>query len=117
MNSVATITIVGRVGSAPEVRSTPDGTPITNVRVAVSEYRKGAGEFNSITRWYEVTLRGKSAESASENLEPGDVIAATGKLTIDEYTDREGRDRFQLKVNAAGFDTIARKQASSAAAK
>ena len=116
MNSTATVIVIGRVGSSPQLRYTPDGTPITDVRVGVSEYRKGAGEHNSITRWHEVTLRGKQAETACESLGPGDLIAATGKLSVDEYTDREGVARFQLKVSAPGYDVLMRKQASGGAA-
>jgi single-strand DNA-binding protein len=110
MNSTAILVVIGRVGSSPQLSHTPDGTPITDVRVAVSEYKKGAGEHNSITRWHEVTLRGRQAETACESLGPGDLIAATGKLSVDEYTDREGVARFQLKVSATGYDVLMRKQ-------
>jgi single-strand DNA-binding protein len=115
MNSTATITVIGRVGSTPRLRTTPDGASISDLRLAVNEYRKGAGDHNSVTRWYEVTLRGKPAETAADALAPGDLIAATGKLSVDEYTDREGVARFQLKVSAAGFDVLARKAGAATA--
>jgi single-strand DNA-binding protein len=115
MNSTSYTTVIGRVGTTPQLRTTPSGDSITDVRVGVNEYKKGAGEFNSITRWYDVTLRGKAAETACENLGVGDLISASGKLSVDEYTDREGAHRFQLKVTAPGFDVLMRRQSASTA--
>src|SRR3712207_5342717 len=115
MKSTAVLTITGRVGAVPQCRETNDKTPITDVRVAVDEYKKGAGEHNSVTRWFDITLRGRSAEIACEQLNPGDLIQATGKLSVEEYEDRDGRPRFQLKVSAPSFDVLLRKQAASGA--
>ena len=50
MPSFNKITIVGYLGKNPELRYTPDGTPVCNFSVATTERRKDkAGEFQEVT--------------------------------------------------------------------
>ena len=60
------ITLVGNLGRDPELRYTPQGTPVCSFSLATNERRKDktTGENNDITTWFRVTLWGRQAETA-----------------------------------------------------
>ena len=66
MASFNKITIVGYLGRDPELRYTPQGTPVCDFSVATTERRKDkAGEFQDLTTWFKVTFWGRLAEVSS----------------------------------------------------
>ena len=101
------IILVGNLGRDPELRYTPQGTPVCNFTVATNEKRKDrAGEMQDQTTWFRVTLWGKQAETASQYLTKGRPIYIEGRLRVDEWTDRDGKQRFTLDVNATDMQFI-----------
>ena len=95
------VIVVGNLGRDPELRYTPQGTAVCDFSVATSEKRRDkSGEFQEITTWFSVTTWGKQAETASKYLTKGRPIYIEGRLHIEEWTDRDGKNRFTLKVNA-----------------
>jgi single-strand DNA-binding protein len=101
------IILVGNLGRDPELRYTPQGTPVCNFTVATNEKRKDrAGETQDITTWFRVTLWGRQAETASQYLTKGRPIYVEGRLRLDEYTDRDGNKRQTLEVNATDIHFI-----------
>src|SRR5215213_7421800 len=60
------IIVVGNLGRDPEMRYTPQGTPVCTFSIASNERRKtSAGEQQDITTWFRVTVWGKQAETVS----------------------------------------------------
>ena len=101
------IILVGNLGRDPELRYTPQGTPVCNFTVATNEKRKDrAGEMQDVTTWFRVTLWGRQAETASQYLTKGRPIYIEGRLRLDEYTDQDGNKRQTLKVNATDLQFI-----------
>lgn len=101
------IILVGNLGRDPELRYTPQGTPVCSFTVATNEKRKDrAGEMQDITTWFRVTLWGRQAETASQYLTKGRPVYIEGRLRLDEYTDREGNKRQSLEVNATDLHFI-----------
>ena len=101
------IILVGNLGRDPELRYTPQGTPVCNFTVATNEKRKDrAGEMQDVTTWFRVTLWGRQAETASQYLTKGRPIDIEGRLRLDEYTDRDGNKRQTLEVNATDIHFI-----------
>jgi single-strand DNA-binding protein len=101
MASFNKLTIVGYLGRDPEIRYTPQGTPVCNFSVATTERRKDrAGELQDVTTWFRVTVWGKQAETANQYLAKGRQVYIEGRLRQDEYTDRDGNKRTTLEVNA-----------------
>lgn len=95
------ITIVGYLGRDPELRHTPQGTPVCKFSVATTERRKNAqGEADEITTWFRVTVWGRQAELASEYLSRGRQVYVEGRLRLEEYVDREGHTRISPEVTA-----------------
>ena len=57
--------IIGNLGADPELRYTPGGKAVTNLRVAVNDNRKGPdGEWIEETQWFRVELWDQAAERA-----------------------------------------------------
>ncbi len=96
------IIVVGNLGRDPELRYTPQGTAVCSFTVATNERRKDrAGEQQDVTTWFRVTLWGKQAETASKYLSKGRSVYVEGRLHVEEWTDRDGKQRHTLEVNAS----------------
>jgi single-strand DNA-binding protein len=101
------ITLVGNLGRDPELRYTPQGTPVCNFSMATNERRKDkSGEMQDVTTWFRVTLWGRQAETASQYLTKGRMVYIEGRLRVDEWTDRDGKPRYTLEVNATDMQFI-----------
>ena len=96
------IIVVGNLGRDPELRYTPQGTAVCTFSVATNERRKSAtGEQQDVTTWFRVTVWGKQAETVSQYLTKGRNVYVEGRLHVEEWTDREGKPRFTLELNAS----------------
>jgi len=101
------IILVGNLGRDPELRYTPQGTPVCSFTVATNEKRKDrAGETQDHTTWFRVTLWGRQAETASQYLTKGRPIYVEGRLRLEEWTDRDGKQRYTLEVHATDMQFI-----------
>lgn len=101
------IIIVGNLGKDPELRYTPQGTPVCSFSMATNENRKGKdGERESITTWFKVTLWGRQAETASQYLSKGRSAYIEGRLRVEEWTDRDGKTRTTLEVHGLDMQFI-----------
>lgn len=94
MNSV---NLIGRVGRDPELKFTPKGTAVCEFSLAVDD---GWGE-NKKTVWLDVTLWGVTAETCGAHVTKGDKLGVTGRLSMDEWTDKaSGQKRTKIKITA-----------------
>src|SRR5437763_10633808 len=101
------IILVGNLGRDPELRYTPQGTPVCSFTMATNERRKDrAGETQDVTTWFKVTLWGRQAETASQFLTKGRPVYIEGRLRVEEWTDRDGRQRYTLEVHATDMQFL-----------
>lgn len=101
------ITLVGNLGRDPELRYTPQGTPVCSFTMATNERRKDkTGEMQDQTTWFRVTLWGRQAETASQYLTKGRPVYIEGRLRVEEWTDRDGKPRHTLEVHATDMQFI-----------
>lgn len=99
--------LVGNLGKDPELRYTPQGTAVTTFSLATNERRKNReGEMEDHTEWFEVTIFGKQAETASKYLAKGRPVYIEGRLSTDIWQDRDGKTRVTLKVRATDMNFI-----------
>ena len=99
MASFNKIMIVGYLGRDPELRYTPQGTPVCDFSIATSERRKDkSGDLQEVTTWFRVSLFGRQAELASQYLTKGRQVYVEGQLSQREWTDRDGGARTTLEV-------------------
>ena len=101
------IIIVGNLGRDPELRYTPQGTPVCSFTLATNERRKDkTGEMQDQTTWFRITLWGRQAETASQYLTKGRPVYIEGRLRVEEWTDRDGKARYTLEVHANDMQFI-----------
>ncbi|MDQ2746568.1 MAG: single-stranded DNA-binding protein [Acidobacteriota bacterium] len=101
------IILVGNLGRDPELRYTPQGTAVCDFSIATNEKKRDkSGEMQDITTWFRVTTWGKQAENASKYLSKGKSVYIEGRLRMEEYTDRDGKTRFNLEVNASDMQFL-----------
>ena len=101
------IILVGNLGRDPELRYTPQGTPVCSFSMATNDRRKDkSGEMQDQTTWFKVTLWNRQAETAAQYLQKGRPVYIEGRLRVEEYTDRDGKQRHSLEVNATDMQFI-----------
>ena len=102
MRGINRVTLLGNVGQDPVLRYTPQGTAVTNLRIATTETwtDKQSGEKQERTEWHSVALFGKLAEIAGEYLTKGSQVFIEGPLRTRKYQDRDGRDRTAVEIVA-----------------
>jgi single-strand DNA-binding protein len=111
------ITLVGNLGKDPDFRYTPQGNPVCTISLATNERRRDkSGEFQDVTTWFRVTLWGKQAETAQKFLTKGSPIYIEGRLRIEEWSDRDGKNRYTLDVQATDMQFLGRGEASGTGA-
>ncbi len=97
--SFSKITLIGNLGRDPELRYTPQGTAVCDFSVAVNDRKRDkAGEWQDVTTWFKITFWGKQAENASKYLTKGRQAYIEGRLQVEEWTDRDGNNRYTLAV-------------------
>lgn len=81
------VIIVGNLGRDPEMRYTPDGTPVTSFSVATNrKWTNQDGSQGEETVWFRVSAWRKSAEIAANYLTKGRRVMVEGRMTADKAT-------------------------------
>lgn len=100
MSGVNQITIVGNVGSPPELSYGQNNLPFCRFSVAVNEQWKTDGERRSRVTWFPVTVFNSLAESCANYIDRGRLVAIQGRVQTREYEDREGTRHQVMQVVA-----------------
>lgn len=101
------VILVGRLGADPEVRYTPDGLMITNLRLATDEVRKDRnGERLQKTEWHRVVTFGKLAEICGKYLSKGRLIYVEGKIRTQQWQDKDGNKRYTTDIIASNMQML-----------
>ncbi|HEY75657.1 MAG TPA: single-stranded DNA-binding protein [Thermoflexia bacterium] len=78
------IIIAGHLGRDPEMRYTPDGTPVTTFTMASSRRWTGQnGEQQEETIWFRISAFGRLAETCNQYLSKGRAVLVEGRLRPD----------------------------------
>lgn len=81
------ITIVGYLGSEPDMRFTPEGNPVTSFSIATTnKYKNKSGATVEETTWFRVSVWGGQAESCNQYLHKGSPALVVGRLRPDKAT-------------------------------
>ena len=100
--TVNKVIILGRLGADPEVRYTPGGSAVANLRIATnSGYKdKQTGQFVESTEWHRVVVFGRTAEIAGQYLAKGRMAYVEGRLRTNKWQDQSGNDRYTTEIVA-----------------
>ncbi len=101
------IIAIGNLGRDPELRYTPQGDAVCDFSIAVNDRKRDkSGEFQDVTTWFKVTLWRKQAENASKYLTKGRSVYVEGRLQVEEWTDRDGKNRHTLVIQGSDIHFI-----------
>jgi len=107
MAGVNKVILIGNLGADPEIRYTPNGTPVANLRMATSESWKGkTGQKEERTEWHRVVLWSKLAELAGQYLSKGRQVYIEGRLQTRSWDDKEGNKRYSTEVVATNMQFL-----------
>ena len=95
------VTLVGNLTADPELRFTPSGLQVANLRLAVTprikdgdQWKDGETSFFRITAWRQL------AEHVGDSLSKGDRVIVLGQLRARSWETPEGERRTVVEVTA-----------------
>lgn len=95
------VTLVGRLTRDPELRHSAGGNAICTIRLAVtSRGRDDGGNWTDKPNYFDVTVFGRQAETASQYLSKGRRIGVDGRLQWREWEAQDGNKRQAVEVVA-----------------
>lgn len=93
------VILLGNLTRDVELRYTSRETAVTDIGLAVNDRRKTAdGEWVEEATFVDITLWGRTAEIASQNLEKGSLVFIEGRLKLDRWETTDGQKRSKLHV-------------------
>lgn len=91
------VEIAGHLGADPEVRFSPSGQKLTNLRIATTVRRQGKEE----TIWWRAVIFGDHLDKMISFLKKGSAVIVIGKMNPPQiYTDKNGQPQVQLELIA-----------------
>ncbi|MBE0477636.1 single-stranded DNA-binding protein [Candidatus Aerophobetes bacterium] len=99
MSALNRVILIGNLTREPELRYTPDGTPVASFTLAVnrpflSQEKERGTDFVPIVAWR------SQAERCSQYLTKGSQVAVDGRLQVRSYEDKNGIRRKVAEVVA-----------------
>lgn len=89
--NVNVVVITGNLTQDPELRHTPGGTAVCDLRVAVNGRRKDrGGDWVDKPNYFNVIVWGARGKAAAEHLGKGSPVAVEGRLDWREYEAKDG---------------------------
>ena len=106
MASLNKVLLIGNLTKDPELRYTPNGTAVTNLRIAVNRrFKDRTGELKEDTCFVTVTAWDKQAEICNQYLQKGRQIFVEGILQSRswETTDKQKRSTIDVRAERIQF--------------
>jgi single-strand DNA-binding protein len=101
-SNINVVVITGNLTRDPELRSTPGGTSVCKLRVAVNSRRKDGQTGNWVDKpnYFDVTVWGAQGENCANYLSKGRPVGVEGRLDWREWEDKEGGKRQSVEIIA-----------------
>ena len=93
------VTVMGNLVRDPELKYTPAGAAICNMRMAVNDGYYKEAEWTSTPVFIDVAVFGDKGVTAG-NLRKGERVIVVGKLRYEEWEGRDGNKRSAIKIAA-----------------
>jgi single-strand DNA-binding protein len=95
------IMVIGNLGTDPEMRYTPSGSPVTSFRIATTRrYTSADGERQEDTEWFTVVAWNQLAELCNQYLSKGRRAYVDGRLHTNSWEGPDGQTRFRNEIIA-----------------
>jgi single-strand DNA-binding protein len=100
--NINVVCVTGNLTKDPELRTTPNGTSVCKLRVAVNSRRKdsASGEWVDKPNYFDVTVWGAQGENCATYLSKGRPVAVEGRLDWREWEAQDGSKRQAVEIIA-----------------
>ncbi len=109
------IILVGNLTKDPELRYSPQGTPVATMRIAVNSRVKQGEEFRDETLFIDTIVFGRQAETVTQYLSKGRGVLVEGRLRERRW-EYEGQQRSKFEVIASTVRFLPRREDASSEA-
>src|SRR5271156_2192116 len=100
MANLNKVLLMGNLTADPEVKYTPKGTAVGDLRLAINDsYKAQDGTIKETVTYVDVEVWGRQAETCKQYLTKGRGVFVEGQLRLDQW-EQEGQKRSKLKVRA-----------------
>lgn len=96
----STITVVGALTRAPELRFTQGGRGVATIGIAVNHRYQKNGEWVEDVSFLNCTAWGSLGENAAASLDKGSRVIVTGRLQQRSYETQNGEKRSVVEIVA-----------------
>src|SRR3954469_1049303 len=116
MANINRVVLVGNLTRDPELRTTPTGTSVCKLRIAVHERAKDSatGQRGDRANYFDVTVWGAQGESCTQYLAKALPIAVDGRLQWREWDAQDDTNRQADRGRLGAVSRRPRPRASSA---
>ena len=112
MISTNVVVLAGHLTRMPELRHTPSGVAVCDLRIAVNDtYTSRSGEKIESALYAGVSVWDRQAESCAEYLAKGAPVLVEGRLKLDQWKTEDGQHRSRIYVRAHRVQFLTRIQA------
>jgi single-strand DNA-binding protein len=102
MSSLNKVMLIGRLGKDPEIRYTPDGSPVATFSLATSEnWTDKNGTRQERTEWHNIVAWSRLADLSKRYLLKGRQVYVEGRIRTREWNDKDGNKRRTTEVIAS----------------
>jgi len=116
MASLNKVLLIGNLTRDPELRYTPSGVAVTNLRLAVNRrYKDKTGELKEETCFITATVWDKQAEACNQYLQKGRPVFVEGRLQSRSWENNEGQKRSVIEVRAERVQFLGTKSSQQTA--
>ncbi|OGW61258.1 MAG: single-stranded DNA-binding protein [Nitrospirae bacterium RBG_16_64_22] len=100
MASYNKVILMGNLTRDPEVRFTPQGTPVASFGVAVNRKYKQGDELKEEVGFFDIVVFGKQGENCGQYLAKGRSVLVEGRLQQRRWETDDGQKRSKVEVVA-----------------
>lgn len=104
------IFLIGRITKKPELFATTSGSYICDFNIAINRPGAKDEDGEKITDFIRCKVWNKLAENLVKFQDKGNLIALNGRLQVDYYTDKDGKNRTSTYVLVEELEYLERKK-------
>jgi single-strand DNA-binding protein len=94
------VILVGNVGQDPDIRSTPSGTRVANLRLATNERRRDRdGQWTDHTEWHTLVVWGRMVDVVEQYVNKGRQLYIEGVLRTRSWEGQDGHKRYSTEIH------------------
>ncbi len=98
------VILIGNLTKDPELRYTPQGTPVATFSLAINYSYKQGDEWKKETTFVDIVVFGKQAESCGQYLNKGSSALVEGRLQERRWeSDGQQRRKFEVVAQSVKF--------------